>query len=407
MLDHNTEFRNTDITGDKGVSASLLRQLLKLTGFPPVKVRLWNKICVSHPHPLFEVKIENRKTLLKLLLDPDFYFGEAYMRGNLDIKGNLVELLEYLYISKSKKPPTLYNKLNNFVSTLKYRQGLHHSKRNIHHHYDLGNNFYKIWLDHAAMQYTCAYFPTPNMSLEQAQLAKLEHVCRKLQLKKGESVVEAGSGWGGLALYMARHYQVKVTSYNISIEQVRYAREKAKQEKLDHLVNYIHDDYRNINGKFDVFVSIGMLEHVGLKHYSQLSQVMNNCLHSYGRGLVHSIGRIQPGRINAWIVKRIFPGAETPSLKQMLTLFEPDFSVLDVENLRLHYAKTLEHWLQRFESSQNQIKKMFDAEFIRAWRLYLAGSIAAFTTGNLQLFQILFTRAQNNEIPWSRSHLYK
>jgi cyclopropane-fatty-acyl-phospholipid synthase len=258
------------------------------------------------------------------------------------------------------------------------------------------------------MVYTCAYFPSQALSLEEAQVAKMDHICRKLCLQPGEEVVEAGCGWGALALHMARHYGVKVKAYNISREQLAYAREQARHEGLDSQVDYIEGDYRQITGKCDAFVSVGMLEHVGLKHYRELGEVMDRCLHKKGRGLIHSIGRNQPFPMNAWIEKRIFPGGYPPSLGEMMKLFEPwNFSVLDVENLRLHYAATLRHWLARFEANVERITDLFDETFVRSWRLYLSGSIAAFTGGDLQLFQVVFTRHDNNQIPWTREFLYR
>jgi cyclopropane-fatty-acyl-phospholipid synthase len=207
---------------------------------------------------------------------------------------------------------------------------------------------------------------------------------------------------------MAKHYGVKVKAYNISKQQISYARQCAIEEGLSGKVEFLLDDYRNITGKFDVFVSVGMLEHVGRGDYPVLGEVIDRCLKPDGRGLVHTIGRIRPAPMNAWIERRIFPGAYPPSLKEMMEIFEPKrLSVLDVENLRLHYAKTLEHWLQRFEQHECEVTAMMDEEFVKAWRLYLAGSIAAFRAGELQLFQVFFTRDTNNNVPWTRAHLYR
>ena len=253
------------------------------------------------------------------------------------------------------------------------------------------------------MVYTCAYFPTPDTSLEDAQTAKLDLVCRKLWLQPGETVVEAGCGWGALALHMARHYGVTVKAYNVSREQIRTARERAKAAGLDGRVEFIDDDYRAIRGQFDVFASVGMLEHVGLRNYRCLGEVIDRCLRPGGRGLIHSIGRDEAGPLNSWIEKRIFPGAYAPCLREMMQVLEPRrFSVLDVENLRLHYALTLQHWLDRFEAASSRVAEMFDEGFVRAWRLYLAGSLAGFRTGTLQLFQVLFARHASNDIPWTR-----
>ena len=257
------------------------------------------------------------------------------------------------------------------------------------------------------MLYTCAYFPTPDATLEEAQAAKLDRICRKLRLAPGERVIEAGCGWGSLALFMARHYGVTVRAFNISSEQIAFARARAAREGLGGQVEFIEDDYRHVDGACDVFVSVGMLEHVGLPDFATLGQVMDRVLTDRGRGLLHFIGRNQPSPLNPWIRKRIFPGAYPPTLREVCErVFEPrDFSVLDVENLRLHYARTLACWRERFDDSAGQVATMFDDTFVRAWRLYLAGSEAAFTTGWMQLFQVVFARGGSNAIPWTRSGL--
>ncbi len=281
------------------------------------------------------------------------------------------------------------------------------SRDNIHHHYDVGNAFYKLWLDRE-LAYTCAYFPTPDASLEAAQIAKMDHICKKLRLRMGETVVEAGCGWGALALHMAKHYGVNVRAYNISREQLAYARERSRQEGLTGRVEFVEDDYRDISGSYDAFVSVGMLEHVGRENYGALSQVIDRVLTPAGRGLIHSIGLNRPAPLNPWIEKRIFPGAQPPSIRDMMQIFEIDsFAVLDVENLRQHYALTLAHWLKRFEAASGQIKDMYDERFVRMWRVYLSGSEAAFRAGSLQLFQVLFAREHCHDLAWTRAHLYQ
>ncbi|MDH5777490.1 MAG: cyclopropane-fatty-acyl-phospholipid synthase family protein, partial [Gammaproteobacteria bacterium] len=387
----------------------LLRKMSDFVGNPPVTASLWDG--VEYPpegESVGHFKFNDRKALYQLLSDPELHFGDLYSSGRIEIDAELVSFLESVF------PTITQNYQKSFIRTL-MKAWIHRprmnslagSRSNIYHHYDISNDFYEMWLDDEAMQYTCAYFPDPDMTLEQAQVAKLHHVCRKLQLKPGDTVVEAGCGWGGLARFMAKHYDVNVKAYNISHQQIVFARSRALQEGLADKVEYVEDDYRNIKGEFDVFVSVGMLEHVGSQHYKTLGKVIDRCLKPDGRGLVHSIGRNQPGLMNAWIERRIFPGAYPPSLRQMMEIFEPyNFSVQDVENLRLHYAKTLHHWLQRYNENEDKIADKFDPDFVRAWRLYLAGSIAAFTTSELQLFQIMFTRAENNMLPWSRAHLY-
>jgi cyclopropane-fatty-acyl-phospholipid synthase len=346
--------------------------------------------------------------MFKTIVNPELYFGDLYTSGQVSIAGDLVRFMEIIYTNLKNKVEKSW--LRSLVLWLQHRRianSFDKARNNIYHHYDIGNDFYRLWLDRAEMQYTCAYFPEQSMTLEQAQVAKLDHVCRKLELKPGQQVVEAGCGWGGLALFMARHFGVKVTAYNISREQVAYARARAAEEGLADRVEYVLDDYRNIQGVYDAFVSVGMLEHVGKKDFTTLGAVINRCLKTEGRGLIHSIGRNRPAPMNAWIERRVFPGAYPPSLMEMMQIFEPNhLSVLDVENLRLHYSLTLRHWLQRYEQHRETILQMMDEPFVRTWRLYLAGSISAFNVGELQLFQVVFSREQNNQIPWSRAHLY-
>jgi cyclopropane-fatty-acyl-phospholipid synthase len=274
----------------------------------------------------------------------------------------------------------------------------------VHSHYDLGDDFFRRWLG-GELAYTCAYFPSQDRTLEKAQAAKFDHVCRKLRLRPGERVVEAGCGWGGLALHMARRYGSLVEAYNLSDEQVQFARKRASGEGLSSQVEFVEDDYRAIRGRFDVFVSVGMLEHVGLEDYSALGRVIDRCLdRRRGRGLLHFIGRDAPRPLNAWIRRRIFPGAYAPTLSQAVEgVLQPGgFSVLDVENLRLHYARTLACWLERFEQAASWVAVRYGERFCRAWRLYLAGSQAAFRSGSLQLFQVSFARGGLNDIPWTR-----
>ncbi len=388
----------------------LARTMFRLVGSPGGTLRLWDGRDVTPPvdNPVAVIVYGSRMAMWKTIFNPELNWGDLYCTGQLEFDGDLPGFLERVYRHIHSRGRG--GRLRRFLFWLGNRRiaNTHaRAEQNIHHHYDIGNDFYKLWLDTAEMQYTCAYFPDPDMGLEDAQIAKLHHVCRKLELKPGDRVVEAGCGWGGLARFMAKHYGVKVRAYNISKEQVSYARQRAEDEGLSDRVEYILDDYRNISGEYDVFVSVGMLEHVGRRDYPALGAVVNRCLKPEGRGLIHTIGRVKPGPMNAWIERRIFPGAYPPSLKEMMDIFEPfRFSVLDVENMRLHYAKTLEHWLYRFEKHSETIKVMMDEEFVKAWRLYLAGSIAAFKVGELQLYQVVFTRSTNNELPWSRAHLY-
>jgi cyclopropane-fatty-acyl-phospholipid synthase len=353
------------------------------------------------------LRIADRGTLVRLCANPDIQFGEAYSDGRIEVEGDLERLLEELYIGAASNGSVAATR--RLADKLRRRRAntLDGSRENIHHHYDIGNEFYSLWLG-PTMAYTCAYYPSVDAALNEAQIAKMDHVCRKLRLRAGQSVVEAGCGWGTLTLHMARHYGVKVTAFNISHEQVAFARERAQAMGMSHLVQYVEDDYRNIEGTYDAFVSVGMLEHVGPENYAQLGRLIDRCLKPDGLGLIHSIGRNRWKPMHPWIDRRIFPGANPPSLRQMMDIFEGcNFSVLDVENLRLHYARTLRHWLAGYERSCDQVTRMFDERFFRMWRLYLLGSIAAFTTGQMQLFQVVFARGGNNSIPWTRSDLYQ
>lgn len=383
----------------------LLRTFLRAMGNPAIQVTLWNgeSVSTADAPAVAAVRVADRHTLLRLMYQPELEFGEAYSDGRLQVNGDLVELLETLF--RTAVSPWAQRLLRR--APRPHANTLSGSRDNIHRHYDLGNDFYRLWLDER-MVYTCAYFPTPTASLEEAQVAKMEHVCRKAGLRPGARVVEAGCGWGTLALHMARQHGVLVRAFNISREQLAYARARAQQEGLGDRVEFVEDDYRNVSGQYDAFVSVGMLEHVGQDHYRELGRVLHRCLSPHGRGFIHTIGRNQPLAFNAWMEKHVFPGAYPPTLREIMEVIEPyNFSVLDVENLRLHYATTLRHWLARFERSAERVAAMFDDRFVRVWRLYLSGSIAAFASGSLQLFQVSFARPLDNAIPWTRAHLYQ
>ena len=384
----------------------LLRRVLDAMGSPRFAVALWDgfKISPKDAAPVATVNVHSRSALNQLLRQGDMGFGDAFSNGGISIEGDLVAMLVAAFtVPEPTGIAAVIKSLQQRKPRANTKDG---SRENIHHHYDIGNDFYRLWLD-KEMQYTCAYFPEDDLTIEAAQQAKMDHVCRKLQLRPGDRVAEAGCGWGGLARHMALNYGAKVSSWNVSAEQVQYATDRAKAEGYDDRVTYVLDDYRNITGEYDAFVSVGMLEHVGLDNYTELGSVVDRCLTQNGRALVHTIGRNRPRLMNAWIEKRIFPGAYPPTLKEMMEIFEPNrFSVLDVENLRLHYAKTLAHWLARYDASDEQVQAEFGEDFARAWRLYLAGSQAAFLAGGLQLFQVVFTRERNNELAATRRHLY-
>jgi cyclopropane-fatty-acyl-phospholipid synthase len=386
-----------------GVDRWLISKIRQRLGESPVHIALWDEPEGQTKGSETTVRFGDRTALWQTLINPLLHFGDLYSTGRINVQGEILTALNegYRYVDENVHQTQL------FAGARAIAPDLSESRRNIHHHYDIGNDFYKLWLDGDAMQYTCAYYAEPNMTLEQAQQAKLHHVARKLRLKPGEHIVEAGGGWGGLAILMAKNYGVKVRSFNISRSQIEHSREWAEREKVSHLVEFIEDDFRNMTGQYDAFVSIGMLEHVGPGNYEKMGKLISSVLTPEGRGLVHTIGRDHAGRLNPWIDKRIFPGAHPPTLREMMDLFENSkLSVLDVENIRLHYADTLRDWLARYEENVDAVRAMFDENFVRAWRFYLAGSITAFMRGKLQLFQVVFARSAFNNIPRTRKHVY-
>ena len=364
-----------------------------------VRLELWDGwTAYRGPHPpVGDLVVHDRRALLGLLVNPDLHFGDAYSDGRVSVRGPLGRVIEALSRSEAPEPSLL----EHARAVLALPNTLTRSRQNVHHHYDLGNDFYRLWLDEELV-YTCAYYARPDMSLEEAQRAKHDLVCRKLDLRPGDSVVEAGCGWGALALHMARHYGVRVKAFNVSREQLAHARERAAREGVADRVEFIDDDYRNVRGTFDVFVSVGMLEHVGLQEFETFASVIRRTVRrDGGRGLLHFIGRDVPRPLNEWIRRRIFPGAYPPTIAQVAArvLVPAGMSIVDVENLRLHYARTLAEWGSRFAAHADAVGERHGEPFRRAWELYLAGSEAAFNTGWMQLFQVVFA-------PWESAPPY-
>lgn len=369
-----------------------------------VRLELWDG---SSPFaavrkPVGDLVVRDRRTLWGLVVNPDLWFGEAYTAGRLAIRGAVEPVVEAL--SRLSGPGSWRSRLG---AALAPPNSLGDARRNVQH-YDLGNAFYQLWLD-PELIYTCAYFADPSMSLAEAQTAKMDLVCRKVRLQPGDTVVEAGCGWGALALHMARHYGAVVKAFNVSREQLEFARERARREGLTDRVEFIDDDYRNVKGEYDVFMSVGMLEHVGLRHYHSLAEVLQRTVRrDGGRGFLHFIGRDAPAPLNAWIRRRVFPGAYPPTLAEVTSkvLAPAGMSVVDVENLRLHYARTLELWSEQFTAAGDEVREKYGEMFRRTWELYLAGSQAAFATGWMQLFQIVFTPREAAPPAWTRAELY-
>jgi cyclopropane-fatty-acyl-phospholipid synthase len=381
------------------------RKLHGALGVPNLRFTLPDGRAVGAPGDaaLATVHFEDVRAPLALALDPPLAFGDLYTAGRIRVEGALEKL-----ISLSNALPAELGLLKRRPRTPgAWRQALGRAARNASHHYDAGNDFYALWLDER-MVYTCAYFETPERTLEEAQLAKLDLVCRKLRLRPGQRVLELGSGWGALALHMAGHYGVTVRAFNVSAQQVEWAREAAEKQGLASRVEFVLDDWRNAIGSWDALASVGMLEHVGPGHYEELGGVIERTLARDGLGFLHTIGRSKPQPLNRWIQKRVFPNAHPPALSELMRILEPrDFAVLDVENLRRHYALTAQHWLERYQKNRRLIDARVSAETARAYELYLAGTVAAFRDATLSLYQVVFTRARNDAIPWTRADLYR
>jgi len=289
---------------------------------------------------------------------------------------------------------------------LKTLDTLIQSPKNISHHYDRGNDFYRLWLDES-MTYSCAYFRSENDTLEQAQQQKYEHICRKLQLKKDDTLIDVGCGWGGMLIYAAKNYQVSGVGCTLSEPQVQFAKERIDQEGLQDRITVLKQDYREIDGAFDKFVSIGMFEHVGKKFLPQFMEKTRSLLKKGGIGVLHYIGKEKPFAGDPWTMKYIFPGGYIPVLDETVrAMGKADFIPIDIENLRLHYARTLDEWSKRFETHIEKIRSRFDESFVRMWRMFLNGSSAGFRYGNSRLHQITFTNGLNNSLPITRENLY-
>lgn len=385
----------------RAFDAWLASRVHRLTADVGVGLALWDdRLLPAQGAAVGDLVVHDRKTLLGLALNPEMAFGEAYMSGRLDVRGPFEDVIEAL--SRVSAPAPSWR--SRLLAALTPRATFDAARENVHRHYDLGNAFYAAWLDRA-MLYTCAYFERPDVDLDTAQLAKIDRVCRKLHLGAADHVADLGCGWGGFAIEAARRYGCRVTGFNVSREQLEYARARAVREGLADRVSFVDDDYRNVGGRYDAIVSLGMLEHVGPQNFPALAEVVRRSLSpTQGRGLLHFIGRDTPRPLNAWIRRRIFPGAYPPTLAEVTerVLVPAGCSVVDVENLRLHYARTLALWRSRFDAAADAVRQEYGDVFRRAWSLYLAGSEAAFATGWLQLFQVVFTPRAGDPPWWTR-----
>jgi len=366
----------------------------------------------KRPGPAVTLRIANRQTGLRLVLNPRLALGESYMDGTLTVEnGDIYDLLDLLgrNIAELEATPTLQwsYAIQRWLRVLEQYNPIGRAARNVAHHYDLKDQLYDFFLDRDR-QYSCAYFKTGEEPLEEAQLDKKRHISAKLLLKPGQSVLDIGSGWGGMGLFLSQQFGVDVTGVTLSKEQHAVSSRRALEGGVADRVRFKLLDYRQETGRYDRIVSVGMFEHVGVAHYVEFFTKVKALLKDDGVMLLHSIGRMEPpGATNTWLRKYIFPGGYTPAMSEVLTAIEKvGLWVTDIEVLRLHYAETLRHWRQRFLANRERIKQLagYDDRFCRMWEFYLAGCEVAFRYMNQMVFQIQIARRQD-AVPLTRDYM--
>ncbi|MFZ1700931.1 MAG: cyclopropane-fatty-acyl-phospholipid synthase family protein [Pyrinomonadaceae bacterium] len=338
-------------------------------------------------------------------------FGEAYMDGRVDLDGDLADLMSLALrsglMSVTQQAPGLAGAAMRVAGKLR---SISHAKENVARHYDLGNHFFRLWLDES-LTYSCAYFSKASDTLDDAQRQKIDHSLRKLRLQPDETLLDIGCGCGSLVIRAADHYSVTATGITLSEEQFAGANSAIEERGLQKKANVRLADYsvlREEGKQFDKIISIGMIEHVGKENLSGFVETVEKLLKPGGLALLHLITNVEEGPINRWIEKHIFPGGYIPTLPEIIShLATKNFRVWDVENLAPHYRLTLDHWSERFELVVPTVLEQFDERFVRMWRLYLRASSAAFREGVVEVHQILVSRGQPDDLPLTREDLYR
>ena len=389
------------------------RVLHRLVRFGGVEVVLpdGREIAASgHDRPRFRIRFWSWTDLFRLPFQPTLAFAEAYMAGRLTVEnGSLHELVDFLYANQvdaeATGPARLLRKIIFPVRRFWQHNTAFRARRNVKHHYDIPGEIYELFLD-SDRQYSCAYFPREDMTLDEAQEAKKRRIASKLQLQEHQQVLDIGSGWGGLALHLAKFHGVAVKGLTLSSNQFEIASKRAADDGLSKQVSFELGDYRNESGRFDRIVSVGMFEHVGLSYYRSFFETIRRCLVDDGIALLHTIGRSAgPGVTDPFIRRYIFPGGYIPALSEVLPVIErTGLQVTDVEVLRLHYAYTLSHWRQRVLAARDKVLEIADERFLRMWELYLSGSEAAFRHGGMVVFQIQMAK-KVDALPLSRNYM--
>jgi len=358
--------------------------------------------------PAMTLRLHDKALHRQLLLTPRLSFGEAYMDGRLSVEGgSLYDLL--VLLSEGTEVQGLAGRIRERLTPVlrlaEQHNPLHRARRNVAHHYDLSRRLYELFLDQD-LQYSCAYFAEPGISLDEAQRAKKRHIAAKLLLHPGHHVLDIGCGWGGMALYLAKHAGVRVTGITLSAEQLEVARARAESAGLADQVRFELRDYRELTGRFDRIVSVGMFEHVGAPHYRTFFDKVRALLADDGVALLHSIGRSEgPGTTNPWFRKYVFPGGYSPALSEVIPHVEKaGLWTTDVEILRLHYAETLRHWRERFLARKDEAARLYDERFVRMWEFYLAGAEIAFRHQGHMVMQIQLARSAG-AVPLTRDYM--
>lgn len=377
--------------------------------FPDGRVQSYGP---GHPGPVARVEIADPSLIGKILLNPQMALGEGYMDGALRFPSD-EDIRSFLQIavmsSKSGRlplPMRLANRLRVKTKGLMQWNTLSKSRQRVKHHYDIPDEFYALFMEED-LQYTCAYFPQDDMTLEAAQAAKMDHIAAKLRLAPGLRVLDIGCGWGGLALRLARKFEVHVTGVTLSRVQLAAAQARAERMGLADRVEFRLQDYRHVPDQFDRVVSVGMMEHVGQPQYQTYYNKIAELLKPDGVGLIHFIGRSSPpGVLSPWFQKYIFPGGYSPAFSEVVPNVERSgLVVTDLEVWRGHYERTLRHWQDRFRGNEDQVRAMFDDRFIRMWWWYLIASEVSFTHMNHVLFQMQIAH-DPGAVPRTRNYLY-
>lgn len=359
------------------------------------------------------VRLLDAATIRHFVLNPELALGEAYMNGTLVIDGDDLHGLLAIVVHNVRNAdttPVWWQKLSELsrasMRGLSQKNLLTRSKLNVAHHYDLSGQLFDLFLDDDR-QYSCGYFQTTNATLEQAQADKKAHIARKLLIRPGMTILDIGCGWGGMALTLARDHGARVVGITLSEEQYAFATERAAREGLSDRVTFRLCDYRQVEGTFDRIVSVGMFEHVGLPHYGDYFATIRNRLSPDGIALIHTIGWAAPAKAtNPWIAKYVFPGGYIPALSEVMTAVEQNrLWSTDIECWRLHYAYTLRHWYDRFQTNRDQVAAMYDDRFVRMWRFYLAACEQTFRNGRQAVFQFQLSR-NIDTVPLTRDYLY-